>query len=111
VIAFGTSEKAGDIILSIVLYPRFVTFFLNGVALSDPFELLAGSGSAIRGVKLRPIARLDSEVPALIDAAELNARRFPCWRERPDRQIGFTQATAALTEELAAIADICIGVK
>src|SRR5262245_16512222 len=37
VFAFGPSEKASEIILSIALYPRWVTlFFLHGADLDDP---------------------------------------------------------------------------
>ena len=79
VIAFGTSEKARDIILSIALYPRYVTlFFLNGVGLPDPHGLLEGSGSQVRGVRLQPISRLEApEVGALIDAAVSAASPLP----------------------------------
>lgn len=71
VVGFGTSEKVGDIILSIALYPRYVTlFFLKGTVLPDPSGLLEGSGVTVRGVRLDPISKLGtSEVGALIDAA------------------------------------------
>jgi len=71
VVGFGTSEKVGDIILSIALYPRYVTlFFLRGVDLDDPDGILEGGGSQVRGVRLDPVSRLEtSEVQALIDAA------------------------------------------
>ena len=79
VIGFGASEKVGDIILSIALYPRWVTlFFLRGVDLPDPSRLLEGSGSQVRGVRLEPISRLEtSEVGALIDAAVGNGPPLP----------------------------------
>ena len=79
VIGFGTSEKVGDIILSIALYPRYVTlFFLNGVALPDPEGLLEGGGSQVRGVRLDPIGKLESSaVGALIDAAVGQAKQLP----------------------------------
>ena len=75
VVGFGTSDKVGDIILSIALYPRYVTlFFLRGTRLPDPHGLLEGSGSTVRGVRLTPISRLETpEVGALIDAAVANA--------------------------------------
>lgn len=75
VVGFGTSEKVGDIILSIALYPRYVTlFFLRGVGLADPQGLLEGSGSTVRGVRLQPIDRLETpQVVAFIDAAVANA--------------------------------------
>ena len=74
VIGFGASTKVSDICLSIAFYPRYVTlFFLKGVELPDPAGLLEGSGSTVRGVKLRPISRIQStEVRALIDAALAN---------------------------------------
>src|SRR5437763_10743278 len=79
VVGFGTSDKVGDIILSLALYPRWVTlFFLRGTVLPDPYGLLEGSGSTVRGVRLQPISRLETaEVGALIDAAVANAVPLP----------------------------------
>lgn len=79
VIGFGTSEKVGDIILSIALYPRYVTlFFLKGVGLPDPEGLLEGSGSQVRGVRVDPISKLESPgIAALIDAAVAGAKPLP----------------------------------
>jgi hypothetical protein len=65
VFAFGATEKAGDIVLSIALYPRWVTlFFLHGAALDDPQGLLEGTGKTIRGVRLTGGAK-DLEKPAV----------------------------------------------
>src|SRR3954469_20560398 len=85
VVGFGTSAKVGDIILSIALYPRWVTlFFLRGTVLPDPRGLLEGSGSTVRGVRLQPISRLESaDVRALIDAAVANAAPLPATGEGP----------------------------
>jgi hypothetical protein len=79
VVGFSTSKKVGDIILSIALYPRYVTlFFLRGVGLPDPHGLLEGSGSQVRGVRLQPISRLETRgVGALIDAAVARAAPLP----------------------------------
>src|SRR3954466_6892127 len=79
VVGFGTSEKVGDIILSIALYPRWVTlFFLRGTVLPDPEGLLEGGGSTVRSVRLQPLSRLEtSGVAALIDAAVANASPLP----------------------------------
>jgi len=53
VFAFATTEKASDIVLSIALYPRWITlFFLHGKTLDDPEGLLEGAGKEIRGVRL-----------------------------------------------------------
>src|SRR5947209_19199804 len=79
VVGFGTSEKVGEIILSIALYPRWVTlFFLKGTVLPDPGNLLEGSGSTVRRVRLLPVSRLETaEVGALIDAAVELASPLP----------------------------------
>jgi hypothetical protein len=85
VVGFGTSEKVGDIILSIALYPRYVTlFFARGVDLPDPDGLLEGCGSRVRGVRLQPISRLETpEVRTLIDAAVARASPLPAAGEGP----------------------------
>ena len=85
VVTFGTSAKTSEIILSIALYPRWVTlFFLRGTALPDPQGLLEGSGSTVRGVRLDPISRLETpEVGALIEAAVANAAPLPATGDGP----------------------------
>jgi hypothetical protein len=79
VVGFGASEKVGDIILSIALYPRYATlFFLRGVDLPDPGGLLEGSGAQVRSVRLDPLGRLEApDVQALIDAAVANGPPLP----------------------------------
>lgn len=74
-IGFGPSDKASEAILSIALYPAYVSLFLlNGASLPDPQAVLEGSGNRVRHIKLRPISRLESaEVLGFIDAALANA--------------------------------------
>jgi hypothetical protein len=49
VIGFGPTERPSEAILSIVLYPRWVSLcFLNGAKLPDPHKLLKGSGTKVR---------------------------------------------------------------
>ena len=74
VIGFGASPKVSDICLSIAFYPRYVTlFFLKGAQLPDPSGLLEGKGSSVRGIKLRPVSKIQStKVGALIEAALAN---------------------------------------
>jgi hypothetical protein len=53
VFAFAPSERASEAILSIALYPSWVTlFFLHGKGLDDPDELLRGAGVMVRSVRL-----------------------------------------------------------
>jgi hypothetical protein len=71
VVVFGPSERTSEAILSIALYPRWVTlFFARGAALPDPDKLLKGSGTTIRHVVLANARDLDTPaVRALIDHA------------------------------------------
>jgi hypothetical protein len=70
-IAFGPTERASDIILSIAVYPRWVSlFFARGASLPDPSQVLRGSGNQMRHVVLEPVNMLDAPaVRTLITAA------------------------------------------
>ena len=71
VVGFGPSERASEAVMSIALYPRWVTlFFLQGARLADPTRLLKGSGTRVRHVVLSDVAVLDEPpVRALIRQA------------------------------------------
>ena len=59
-IGFGPSERTGDLIFSITLYPRWVSlFFTQGADLPDPGKLLRGSGKKIRHIVLDDVTTLD----------------------------------------------------
>jgi len=70
-IAFSPTERRSDIILSIALYPRWVSlFFMRGATLSDPQKLLKGSGNTVRHIVIEKVSDLDKPaIAALIDAA------------------------------------------
>ncbi len=74
-IGFAPGEKAGQAILSIAAYPRWVTlFFLQGAGLDDPAHLLQGSGSRVRSIRLAgPETLNDPQVEALIVTALASA--------------------------------------
>jgi hypothetical protein len=60
-LAFSPTEKASDAILSLALYPRWVSlFFAHGAKLADPSAILRGSGSQMRHVVLEPGFVIDS---------------------------------------------------
>jgi hypothetical protein len=53
VFGFAPDEHASSAILSIALYPRWVTlFFLQGRNLPDPEGLLEGAGQIVRSIRL-----------------------------------------------------------
>ncbi len=59
-IGFGPTERTGDAIFSIAVFPRWVSlFFLRGAGLPDPAKVLRGSGSLARHVVLTGPADLD----------------------------------------------------
>jgi hypothetical protein len=63
-IGYGPTERASEAILSVALFPRWVSlFFLRGAGLSDPHGLLKGGGKQARHVVLKSAA--DLEQPAL----------------------------------------------
>jgi len=70
-LAFGPTERTSEVILSIALYPRWVSlFFARGAKLPDPSCVLRGSGSQIRHLVLEAPGVLDrAPVRALIKAA------------------------------------------
>jgi hypothetical protein len=70
-IGFGPSEKASLAVLSLAVFPRWVTLcFLQGAGLPDPEGLLRGAGSRVRHVRLHDPAALDDPaIEALIEAA------------------------------------------
>jgi hypothetical protein len=70
--AFSPSERASDAILSVAGYSKWVTlFFAQGTTLPNPANVLEGTGSQFRSVRLLPPARLTEQaVQQLIRAAK-----------------------------------------
>jgi len=82
-IAFAPSERRADVVFSITLYPRWVSlFFARGATLSDPQQLLRGSGSTVRHIVLEDASVLNRPpVRALMAQALAGAAK-------PDRKAG-----------------------
>lgn len=60
VAAFSANDKQGGIVLSVTLYPRWVSlFFPKGASLHDPEGLLKGSGKSIRHVVIKEQEQFD----------------------------------------------------
>jgi hypothetical protein len=76
-IGFGPTDETGDLILSITLYPRWVSlFFPAGATLDDPRKLLQGSGKKVRHIVLEDASTLDKpDVEALIAQAVAATRK------------------------------------
>lgn len=87
VIGFGPTERASDALFSVVLYPRWVTFFfLDGATLDDRHGVLKGSGRRVRHIVLEDAAVLDRPpVKSLIRQALADAVGPPIDRHRRGR--------------------------
>jgi hypothetical protein len=74
-VAFSPTERVSDVIVSVTLYPRWVSlFFMRGANLPDPQKLLKGSGKTVRHIVLESAATLDTPaVRALIRHAREGA--------------------------------------
>jgi hypothetical protein len=70
-IGFSPTAKTPDAIVSVTLYPRWVSvFFLYGATLPDPLGLLQGSGKQVRSIRLASADTLKTRgVRALLRAA------------------------------------------
>ena len=86
VVGFGPSDRASEAVLSLAIFPRWVTlcFIQNGPDIPDPERILKGSGKVVRHTRLtsakdleRPaIRRLIAEALALADVPiDRRARR------------------------------------
>lgn len=77
-IGFGPTERASDAVLSLAVYPRWVSlFFLQGAILPDPGRLLAGSGKKARHRVLPDVEELDRPAVRSLIAAALERARVP----------------------------------
>ena len=77
-IGFGPTERASDAIVSVAVFPRWVSlFFLQAKGLPDPAGILKGEGSVVRHIVLPTPSALDEpEIQALIHEA-LNRAKVP----------------------------------
>jgi hypothetical protein len=75
-IGFGPTERASDAIVSIAIYPRWVSlFFLQAKGLPDPKNILKGGGNVVRHIVLHTASALDEPaVQALIEEALSRAK-------------------------------------
>ena len=76
-VGFGPGDRSSEAIISIAVYPRWVSlFFLQGARLNDPAKLLKGSGTKVRHIVLSGVRDIGSaDVDALIAAALAAALR------------------------------------
>jgi len=76
-IGFGPSDRASEAILSLAVYPRWISlFFLQGTTLPDPQRILRGSGTRVRHIVLNDAQEMQlPAVEALISIALATAKK------------------------------------
>ena len=75
-VGFAPTERASDVIVSLALYPRWVSlFFMQGARLQDAQKLLRGKGKQVRHIVLHRAKDVDDPaIQALLDTALQQAR-------------------------------------
>ena len=88
-IGFGPSERASEAVISVAVFPRWITlcFLQNGPLLPDPERLLKGSGSKVRHIVLASAADLDKPPIRALIAAALARASVPIDRRHRRRSI------------------------
>ena len=87
-VAFGPTERVGDAVFSITVYPRWVSlFFTHGADLPDPEGVLRGEGTRIRHVVLDDARALDRPTVRRLIRAALMRAEVKLDRAQPRRLI------------------------
>lgn len=85
-VGFSPTEKVSDVIVSITLYPRWVSlFFMYGATLPDPHNLLKGSGKQVRHILLNDASTLDKPTVQALIAHALERADKPLDSANPHR--------------------------
>ncbi|MDE2620282.1 MAG: hypothetical protein KGL54_08985 [Sphingomonadales bacterium] len=73
-VGFAANEKVSGVILSVALYPRWVSLFMSA-SLDDPTGILKGSGGTVQHVVLDDVSALDRpDIAALVAQAVARAQ-------------------------------------
>ena len=88
VIGFGPTERVSHAVFSIALYPRWVNlFFLDGVHLPDPEQLLQGDGKIVRSITIKDAVLLDNPAVRRLIKEALKKSEIPFGRNVPRRLV------------------------
>ena len=77
-IGFGPTERASDAIVSIAVFPRWVSlFFLQAKGLPDPSGILKGQGNVAKHIVLPNASKLDEPVIQELIEEALSRAKVP----------------------------------
>jgi hypothetical protein len=87
-IGYGFTKKAWDCFCAIIVYSKHINIsFPSGVLLSDPQNLLQGSGSRIRHIKIKNVNDIKTQaVVNILNEARNNAFKL-VEKDKPSGQI------------------------
>ena len=87
-IGFGPTERMSDLIVSVAVYPRWVSlFFFNPGELDDPERLLRGSGTMVRHLLLTSADDLDRPAVRALLRQAVAAADVPLDGRQPRRLV------------------------
>ena len=87
-IGFGATDRMGDLILSVAIYPRWVSlFFFHPGGLPDPEGLLRGTGTMVRHLVLESAADLDRPAVRTLVRRAVAAADVPLDATQPRRLV------------------------
>lgn len=87
-IGFGPTERMGDLILSVAIYPRWVSLlFFNPRRVPDPDGLLRGSGTMVRHLILASPDDLDRPAVRTLVRRAITAAVVPLDATQPRRLV------------------------
>jgi len=87
-IGFSPTERAGDGIFSIAIFPRHPSlFFLQGARLPDPTGRLCGNGNVVRHIVIEDVSLFDEPDVRKLFAVALARAKVPLDPEQPRRMI------------------------
>ena len=89
VVGFGPSERASEAVLSLAVFPKWVTlcFLQNGPRIPDPDQLLQGSGNVVRHVRLTSAEDLDKPAVKRLIRETLRMAEVPIKRSAKGRML------------------------
>ena len=89
VVGFGPSERASEAVVSLAVFPKWVTlcFLQNGPRIPDPENLLNGSGNVVRHVRLASAEDLDKPAIKRLIREVLRMAEVPIKRSAKGRMV------------------------
>jgi hypothetical protein len=89
VVGYGPSERASEAVLSLAVFPKWVTlcFLQNGPRIPDPEKLLSGSGNVVRSMRLASADDLDKPAVKRLIREAVRMADVPITRSAKGRMV------------------------